>query len=109
MPAVGCLASMILYNTTYSVAVESGPDWLDWMKTVQLPATLATGLPIGHKVLQLLTEIDNGGVIYSVQLDFSTRADYEAYQALHADAMERQIQRRFGGQYVSFDTLLEEV
>lgn len=100
---------MILYNTTYSVAVESGPDWLDWMKTVQLPAIMATNLPAGHKVLQLLTEIDNGGITYSVQLDFSTIADYEAYQAYHANALERQIQHRFGGQYVSFDTLLEEV
>ncbi len=109
MPTVGCLTRMILYNTTYSVAIDVASDWLHWMKTVQLPTMLATGLPISHRVLQLLTELDNGGVTYSVQLDFGTRADYEAYQADHADAMERRIQHRFGGQYVSFDTLLEEV
>ena len=100
---------MILYNTTYSIAPETGPDWLHWMKTVYLPAVMDTNLPVGHKVLRLLTELDNGGVTYSVQLDFSTMADYEAYQAQHADAMQRRIQHRFGGQYVSFDTLLEEV
>lgn len=100
---------MILYNTTYSIAVETASDWLHWMKTVQLPATMNTGLPVGHKLLRLLTEIDNGGVTYSVQLDFGTMTDYEAYQAQHADDMERQIRYRFGGQYVSFDTLLEEV
>ena len=100
---------MILHNTTYSVAPETSLDWLHWMKTVQLPAIMATGLPVGHRLLQLLTEIGNGGVTYSVQLDFSTMADYKAYQAYHADAMERRIQHRFGGQYVSFDTLLEEV
>lgn len=109
MLTAGCLTRMILYNTTYSVAVEAGSDWLHWMKTAQLPAIMDTNLPVGHRVLQLLTEIDNGGVTYSVQLDFSTMADYETYQTQHANAMERQIQHRFGGQYVSFDTLLEEV
>ena len=99
---------MILYNTTYSVALEAGPNWLNWMKTIHLPAVMDTGLLVGHKVLRLLTELDNGGVTYSVQLNFGTMADYEMYQAQHADAMQRQIQHRFGGQYVSFDTLLEE-
>lgn len=100
---------MILYNTTYSIALEAGPDWLRWMKNFQLPAVMATGLPTGHKIRRLLTELDNGGVTYSVQLDFSTMADYEAYQQYHAVALQQRVQHRFGGQYVSFDTVLEEV
>lgn len=99
---------MILHNTTYSIATEVGPDWLHWMKNFQVRAIMATGFPVGHKILRLLTELDNGGVTYSVQLDFSTMADYEAYQQQHADAMQRRVQHRFGGQCVSFDTLLEE-
>ena len=100
---------MILYNTTYSVAQEAGPDWLRWIKTFYLPAVMATGLPVSHKLLRLLTELDNGGVTYSVQLDFATRSDYEAYLSQHADALQQRIQHRFTGQFVSFDTLLEEV
>jgi len=100
---------MILHNTTYSIASEAGPDWLHWMKNFQVRAIMATGFPVGHKILRLLTELDNGGVTYSVQLDFSTMADYEAYQQQHADAMQQRVQHRFGGQCVSFDTLLEEV
>lgn len=100
---------MILYNTTYSVAIEVGSDWLRWMKTFQIPAIMATGLPAGHKVRRLLTELDNGGVTYSVQLDFHTMDDYEAYQQHHAYALQQRIQHRFGGQFVSFDTLLEDV
>ena len=100
---------MILHNTTYSIAVETAPDWLRWMKAFQLPAVMATGLPVGHKVLRLLTELDNGGATYSVQLDFSTIADYEVYRTQHANALQQRIQHRFGGQFVSFDTLLEAI
>ncbi|WP_338875674.1 DUF4286 family protein [Spirosoma sp. SC4-14] len=99
---------MILYNTTYSVANEVEQDWLHWMKTSHIPSMLATGLPAGHKVLRLLTEIDNGGATYSVQLDFNAMEDYFTYQSLHADTMQQQIQDRFANQFVSFDTLLED-
>ncbi len=100
---------MILHNTTYSIAIETAPDWLRWMKAFQLPAVMATGLPVGHKVLRLLTELDNGGVTYSVQLDFNNVADYEVYRSQHANVLQQRIQHRFGGQFVSFDTLLEAV
>ena len=99
---------MILYNTTYSIASEVDADWLRWMKRFYLPAVMATELPVGHKILRLLTELDNEGVTYSVQLDFSTMADYAAYQQYHADTLRQRIQHRFANQFISFDTLLEE-
>lgn len=100
---------MILYNTTYSVASEVAIDWLRWMKLFFLPAVMITDLPVGNKILRLLTELDNGGVTYSVQIDFDTMAAYLAYQKGHADSLRQRIHHRFGNQFVSFDTLLEEV
>ncbi|WP_020595373.1 DUF4286 family protein [Spirosoma panaciterrae] len=99
---------MILYNTTYSVAAEIADDWVRWMKRFYLPAAIATELPVSYKILRLLTEIDNGGTTFSVQLDFSSRADYETFLERHADTLRQRIQHRFGGQFVSFDTLLQE-
>lgn len=99
---------MILYNTTYSVAHEVADDWLRWMKRFFLPAAMATELPVGHRILRLLTELDNGGVTYSVQLDFDTREAYTTYQNEHADALRQRVQHRFSNQFLSFDTLLEE-
>lgn len=99
---------MILYNTTYSVAPEIADDWLRWMKRFFLPAAMATDLPVSNRVLRLLTELDNGGMTFSVQLDFSTHDTYRSYQDLHADALRQRILHRFGNQFVSFDTLLEE-
>ena len=99
---------MILYNTTYSVATEVADDWLRWMKRFYIPTVLATGLPVNHKILRLLTELDNGGITYSVQLDFASMDAYQTYRQQHADAMHQRIQHRFGNQFISFDTLLEE-
>ncbi len=100
---------MIIANTTFSVAEETATDWLRWMKTFHLTAVMNTGLPQRYRVLHLLTELDNEAVTYTVQFDFATRADYDLYLATRADAMQQRIQHRFGGQFVSFDTLLEEV
>jgi len=100
---------MIIANTTFSIAEETAADWLRWMKTFHLPAVINTGLPQRHRMMHLLTELDNGAVTYTVQLDFATRADYDLYLATQADAMHQRIQHRFGGQFVSFDTLLKEV
>jgi len=100
---------MIIANTTFSVAEETAADWLRWMKTFQLPAVMATGLPDNYRMLHLLTELDNGAITYTVQLEFTSRADYDIYFATQADAMQQRIQHRFGGQFVSFDTLLEEL
>lgn len=99
---------MILYNTTYSVAHEIADDWLRWMKLFFLPAAMATGLPVSHRTLRLLTELDNGGMTYSIQLDFDNRDTYNTYQDLHADTLRKRVQHRFGNQFISFDTLLEE-
>ncbi|MFD2570712.1 DUF4286 family protein [Spirosoma soli] len=109
MQRIVCLGSMILYNTTYSVASEIASDWLRWMKAFYLPAVMATQLPVSYRMLRLLTELDNGGVTYSVQFDFRTMDDYSSYQHLHADAMQERIKHRFSNQFLSFDTLLEEV
>lgn len=98
---------MILYNTTYSVADEVAVDWLRWMQRFYLPAAQATELVTGYKILRLLTELDNGGITYSIQLDFATLEAYQTYQEQHADTLRQRIQHRFGNQFVSFDTLLE--
>ena len=99
---------MILYNTTYSVANEVAADWLRWMKLFFVPAVLATELPVSHKILRLLTELDNGGITYSVQLDFPTMDACLTYQERYADGLHQRIQHRFGNQFASFTTLLEE-
>ena len=100
---------MILYNVTININHELEKEWLHWMQTQHVPEVMATGLPVAHKTLRLLTELDNGGATYSFQYSFQNMDDYLAYQQLHSPALQEKVQVRYNGQYVSFRTLLEEV
>lgn len=100
---------MIIYNVTTNVEHSVHDEWLEWMKNAHIPDVMATGLPIGNRFLRLLTEIDNGGVTYSIQYLFADMEDYETYQNKFSGALRDEIDRHYRGKYVSFRTLLEEV
>ncbi|MFN8356794.1 MAG: DUF4286 family protein [Spirosomataceae bacterium] len=100
---------MIIYNVTTNIDDSVHDDWLNWMKTVHIPDVMATGLPIGNRMLRLLTEIENGGQTYSVQYFFADMEDYLAYQDDYSMKLRKEVDRRYQGKYVAFRTLLEEV
>lgn len=79
------------------------------MKNVHVPEVMATGLPVAHKMLRLLTEIENEGTTYSIQYSFRSMEDYLAYQTLHQADLQQKHHSRYAERYVSFRTLLEEV
>jgi hypothetical protein len=100
---------MILYNLTINIDKTVEREWLQWMKAEHVPAVLATGLPLSHKILHLLTEVDNNGATYTFQYSFRIKLDFYRFQKYHGDALMDKIQERFGNQFVSFQSLLEEV
>ncbi|MFC5412912.1 DUF4286 family protein [Larkinella bovis] len=100
---------MILYNLTVNIDKAVEREWLHWMRTEHQPAVLATGLPLDHKILHLLTEVDNNGATYTFQYSFRSKLDFFRFQKYHSDALLEKLQQRFGNQYVTFQSLLEEV
>jgi hypothetical protein len=100
---------MILYNETYNIDKTVEADWLLYMQEKHQPAVMATGLPAETRALRLLTEIDNGGTTYTFQYFFDEMERYFAFQQLHADDFQQRLQRRYGGKFVTFKTLLEEI
>ncbi|GAB3340677.1 hypothetical protein GCM10027299_54270 [Larkinella ripae] len=100
---------MILYNLTVNIEKPIEQEWLQWMRAEHVPAVLATGLPQDHKILHLLTEVDNNGATYTFQYSFRNKLDFFRFQKNHSDALMDQMQQRFGNQYVTFQSLLEEV
>jgi hypothetical protein len=100
---------MLYYNITFSVETESENDYLVYQKTIFLPSIIATKLTQNHKLMRLLTEIDNGGVTYSLQLGFQDMEDYMSFEMTYLPNIITQFHHQFSGKYVSFNTLLEEV
>lgn len=100
---------MIFYNLTVNIDKAVEREWLHWMRTEHVPAVMATGLPQEHKILHLLTEVDNGGATYTFQFTFPRKLDFFRFQKYHSDELLEKLQQRFGTQYVTFQSLLEEV
>ncbi len=100
---------MILYNITVNISRMAEQEWMEWMKTVHIPEVLATGLPVAHKMLRLLTEVENEGTTYSVQFTFRTMEDFVAYEKGYQADLQQKHHARYKDRYVSFRTLLEEV
>ena len=100
---------MILYSVTVNIERGIEQEWLYWMKNVHLPEIMATGLPMGKKVLRLLTEFENEGTTYSCQYYFQTMEDYFTYDQLYSKELQDKHHFRFQNKYVAFRTLLEEV
>ena len=100
---------MIFYNITVNISRMAEKEWFDWMRAVHIPDIMATGLPVAHKMLRLLTEIENEGTTYSIQFTFREMDDYLTYQNEHQARLQQDHHGRFGDRYVAFRTLLEEV
>jgi hypothetical protein len=100
---------MIIFNITVNISYAAEKEWLMYMKQVHIPEINATGLLVEHKLLRLLTEIENEGSTYTSQFTFRTMEDFLAYQTSFQSKLQEKHHELFNGQYVSFRTLLEEV
>jgi hypothetical protein len=100
---------MIIFNITVNISHEAEKDWLKWMKQTHIPEIVATGLLMEHKLLRLLTEIENEGATYTSQFSFRTMEDFLAYQTHFQTEHQEKHHARYNGYYVTFRTLLEEV
>jgi hypothetical protein len=99
---------MIIYNVTLSVDEDVAVEWLQWMKTVHIPDVMATGLFLDNRICRVLAE-EEGGLTYAVQYTCADMATYERYKSEHAPRLQAETQRKYGGRFAAFRTLLEVV
>lgn len=100
---------MLLYNITYNIDKSEAQDFLNWMQNVHIHKVMITGFPKLFKILKLLTEIDNGGVTYSVQYNFDSKDSFEVFENNYLDDLHDEVDKRYRGKYVHFASLLEEI
>ena len=99
---------MIVYNVTINVDADVAEEWLRWMKEVHIPDVMATGLFLDNRIMRILAE-EEGGLSYAIQYTCADMATYERYKSEHAPRLQAETQRKYGGRFAAFRTLLEVV
>jgi hypothetical protein len=101
--------SMILFNTTVIISDSAESEWLKWMKDTQIPAIMATGLPVDYRLFRLVTDTGQEGTTYTCQFLFNSMAAFEVYSVEYQEFFNLELHELFKDQYFSFQTVLEEV
>lgn len=101
---------MIIYNVTINVEEEIHQEWLNWMKSKHIQDVMATGLFSGCHMYKLLSrQEDETGFTYAIQYSCPDMSSYEKYRDEFAPVLQADTQSKFGGKFVAFRTLLEEI
>ncbi|MBC7381386.1 MAG: DUF4286 family protein [Bacteroidia bacterium] len=101
---------MIIYNVTINIEEQSHSEWLEWLQQKHIPDVMATGFFNSFKLLKLLsTQDDESGFTYAIQYSCTDMDTYIRYQNESAPALQSDSLKMFGGKFVSFRTLLEEI
>ena len=97
---------MIIYNITVNIDHEVHDEWFDWMKDAHIPDVMKTGHFEDARFSKVLAE-DDGGVTYSIQYLAKTKEDLDRYLEMHAPRLRDDHNKKFGGKFAAFRTLLE--
>lgn len=98
---------MYIYNVTIKVSHDIKDAWLQWMKEDHIPKMMATNKFEGYRFCKLMDHDDAEGVMYVVQYDCYSRADYNAYIEIHSERLRKESFEKFGDKFIAFRTLME--
>ena len=100
---------MLLYNETIGIDRDIETEWLEWIKSVYIPAVMNTGLFTESKMYKILHDDDDHSISYSIQY-FSQSIDcIQQYIEVFAPKLMEEHRRRFVDKHVVFRTLLEQI
>lgn len=99
---------MYIYNVTINVENDIHQKWLDWMKTIHIPAMLATNKFSKALMTKVMVEEQMGGITYSVQYTTESKQTLEKYYTQDAPTLRAQ-GKAFEGKYIAFRTELEVI
>ena len=101
---------MIIYSVTINIDEEVQEEWLRWMREDHIPDVMATGLMRSYRMMRLLSrQEDETGVTYNIQYSLDTMDNFNRYQEQFAPGLQQKTAVKFGGRFVAWRTLLEEI
>ena len=99
---------MIIYNETFILEDTVEQEWLAWIKTVQVPAIMATGCFASHQILTIM-DSPNDGITYCVQYMADTLEQFQEYYRDHLFKFQDAHQENFADRFVLFNTVMKTV
>jgi hypothetical protein len=99
---------MIILNETIIIDQDIHTDWLTWIKTVHIPAMMATGHFSSFRILNILNS-PNEGFTYCVQYDTDSLDQYNAYQQGAATHLKNIHLKKFENKLVLFESIMQVV
>ncbi|MFM8913534.1 MAG: DUF4286 family protein [Flammeovirgaceae bacterium] len=100
---------LFLYNVTVGIDKDIEAEWVDWVKTMYLPAEYETGFFTQAKLYRIVTHDDEHSVSYSLQFFSESIDNVVQYLDQHKSTIIEAHRLRFKDKHVIFNTLLEEV
>lgn len=98
--------NQIVFNVTVAVSEQIRDEWLEWMREVQIPRTLKTGLFLSARLLRVHA-FERDALTYSIQYHAKSRVNFERYQREFAPDIDAKHQEMFGDEATCFSTILE--
>ncbi len=105
----GSQGAAFVYNITFSIENSIAENWLQWMINEHIPEVMNTGCFIGHRILRLLETNETDGPTYAIQYHAASKADYNRYISLHAEALRKKGFDKWGNQFIAFRSVMEVV
>lgn len=99
---------MIIYNVTVGVDKSIEQEWVSWMKSVHIPNVMRTGMFVSQRMLKVLTHEDPHSASFAIQYSASSMELLQQYLDVHAPALRKEVQDKFGDKQVAYRTILEE-
>jgi len=101
---------MIIYNVTINVEDAIHDEWLKWMRETHLPDVMRTGMFLDFSMAKLLDrQDDETGTTYVIQYLAQSMELYKKYAEEFGPALKAESEKKFGGKFVAFRTLMEKV
>lgn len=100
---------MILFSLTVNIDNGLEAEWLEWMRQTFIPNLWLTGFFQEKRFLRLLSNDEEGGVTYSLQLTLESLSKYHEFEKNHFQDFRNILYGKYAGQLVDFHTVLETV
>ncbi len=99
---------MIILNETVILDQAIQAEWLEWVKTIHIPAVIGTGYFSSHRILNILNS-PNEGVTYCLQYHTDSIDKCTAFEQTEGGHLKNIHLKKFENKLVLFESIMQIV